>query len=450
MQVKTFRGRTLEDCFTQVKAQMGREAVILQSRAYQPIFGKFGPAMHEVIAALEINIADPPLPPARPNQLPPASPTPPRAEAAAPPAAPKPAPRPVYGYSAGSDSALRRPAPKPEPLEEEKILTEPEQKTNTIENLLYDRRLERLEQQINALTTNMTRLTEAALARKRKGEAPAAGPRPVDFAAEAEPLTPHAHLAKRLSESEVAAPLVRQLLEDLAPNLSDQAAAAEVRTRISQRLKIAPPVEGIAGKMQVIAFLGATGVGKTTTLTKLAARLSLLSSFSVGVITIDTHRIAAAKQLEIYGDILRVPVKVCYRRDEVVDALQKYAAEKKSFVLIDTAGKSPNDALPLAEIAAMLQDMATLTRVLCVPATLSAANVDHMISRFHALLSPDTLVLTKVDEAVDDLFLGHLLSTQAKFGAPLQYITNGQRVPDDLAIPDPHVIADKILPQSAL
>jgi len=76
----------------------------------------------------------------------------------------------------------------------------------------------------------------------------------------------------------------------------------------------------------------------------------------------------------------------------------------------------------------------------------AAANVDHMVSRFHSLLVPDCLILTKLDEAADEAYLGHLLNTQAKYGLPLAYFTNGQRVPDDLSRPDPHVIADKLMP----
>jgi flagellar biosynthesis protein FlhF len=302
-----------------------------------------------------------------------------------------------------------------------------------------------LEAQLTALSSNMSRLTEAALARKRKAETPVLG-RPQETATEVDALTPHALIARQLQKGEIAGPVIRQLLDGISLDMPDASVASEIRTKISQRLLIANQIEPILGKTRVIAFLGATGVGKTTTLTKIAARLSLLSNYSVGVITMDTHRIAAAKQLETYGDILRVPVKVAYSGAEVIAAVEQYAAEKKNFVLIDTAGKSPNDALPLAEVATTLKEIATVTRILCVPATLSAANVDHMVSRFHSLLVPDCLILTKLDEAADEAYLGHLLNTQAKYGLPLAYFTNGQRVPDDLSRPDPHVIADKLMP----
>ncbi|MDR3710652.1 MAG: flagellar biosynthesis protein FlhF [Capsulimonadaceae bacterium] len=439
--MKTFRGKSLEECFQQVKTDMGREAVILQSRTYQPIFGKFGKPRHEVVAALDIKIAEG----GQSSSSPARSPAPSARPAITAAAAARPGERPVYGYSSGDDKGVRangrqaildRPVREPEPSAP--AAPPPD---------VYDRRLDRLEQQISALTSNMSKLTEAALARKKK---PDSSHKSGDAAIEIEPLVPHALIAKRLADAEVVAPVIRQLMEDLAPELSDQAAATEVRTRISQRLRLASPVEPITGKTRVVAFLGATGVGKTTTLTKIAARLSLLSNYSVGVITMDTHRIAAAKQLETYGEILRVPVKICYNRTEVLAAVEEYAAEKKHFVLIDTAGKSPNDALPLAEVGVTLKEIATISRVLCVPATLSSSNIDHMVGRFHSLLAPDALILTKLDEAADETYLGHLLNIQARFGIPLQYFTNGQRVPDDLSRPDCHVIADKILPQAAL
>jgi flagellar biosynthesis protein FlhF len=309
----------------------------------------------------------------------------------------------------------------------------------------YDERMERLENQLASLANSMTKLTEAALAKRGGRKIESAKGDPLEGIA---PLAPYASLAKRLADAEVAAPLIRILMDDMPKDLDDAAAAMEVRTRISQRLQIIDVLESTPGKTRVLALVGATGVGKTTTLTKIAARLSLVSNFSVGIVTMDTHRIAAAKQLETYGEILRVAVKVAYSAEEVNNAIEAYAEEGKEFVLIDTAGKSPNDAMPLAEVASALNEIPDVIKLLCVPATVSWANADHMVARFHSLLAPDAVILTKLDEAADNTYLGHLLGTQAKLGIPLAFVTTGQRVPDDLSRPDTHAIADKILPQS--
>jgi flagellar biosynthesis protein FlhF len=453
MQVRTFRGKTLEECFQQVKAQLGREAVILQSRTYRPFLGRFGTPRHEVMAALDVNIPDRraaqpareqpqnDVRESRESSMSPGT----RSAAAVGQSQGRPSERGIYGYSSGEERGAFRPLP-PRPTEQNtrpSYLDQGPVNPSTEERTVYERRIEKLEQQLSSLSTNMSKLTEAALARKnaKNGIKPGIDQEPQ------EQQTPHAAIVKRLSEMDVAAPVIKKLLDDIPSELPDNAAASDIRTKIAQRLLIANQIEAAPGRTRVVAFIGSTGVGKTTTLTKIAARLSLVSNYSVGIITMDTHRIAAAKQLETYGDILRVPVKVAYSGAEVVAAVQQFAAEKRNFVLIDTAGRSPNDALPLAEVSTTLKELTLVTRILCVPATLSAANFDYMVSRFFTLLEPDSMIVTKLDEAADEAYLGRMLNVQTKFGLPLAYFTNGQRVPDDLSRPDAHLIADKILPQ---
>ncbi|HEY3329914.1 MAG TPA: flagellar biosynthesis protein FlhF [Capsulimonadaceae bacterium] len=450
MQMRTFRAATLEECFQQVKTEMGREAVILQTKQYRPIFGKFGTPRHEVIAALDLNVPDSPATTvSRDPSTPPARPAAP-AQPATMPSAARPGNRPVYGYGQQSDDTpaprpaprpVAEPAPRPAPV----AAPPPPPVAQPAPNLAaYDDRMERLEEQLTLLATSMTKLTDMASSRRTSKKAEAAKLEAV----EAEPEHPYEPIKIKLNNSGVAHPLIRKLLEDLPPKLTTESAISEIRTRISQRLLIGDAIEPIAGKTRVIAFLGATGVGKTTTLTKIAARLSLISGYSVGVITMDTQRIAAAKQLETYGEILRLPVKIAYSAEELKAGIAEFTEEETDFVLVDTAGRSPNDAMPLAEVGAMLKEIPLVTKYLCVPATLSASNAGHMVTRFHSLLAPDALIVTKVDESADEAYLGHMLNVQATLGIPVAYLTNGQRVPDDLTRPDSHAIAEKVLPGS--
>jgi len=437
---------------------MGREAVILQSRTYRPILGKFGAPRHEVIAALDVNIADTRISqPARDsretresagasNQAAAQS----RNTSSLGQSQARAPERSIYGYSNGGDRSNFHPIPPRasaiEAPARPSYVEDPANPPSSVERTVYEHRIEKLEQQLSSLSSNMSKLTEAALARKNAKAVAKSAP---DLG-EQDALAPHAAIIKRLSEMDVANPVIKKLMEEVPSEISDTAAASDVRTKIAQRLLIANQIEGAPGRTRVIAFIGSTGVGKTTTLTKIAARLSLVSNYSVGIITMDTHRIAAAKQLETYGDILRVPVRVAYSGTEVIAAVEEFAKEKRNFVLIDTAGRSPNDALPLAEVSTTLKELTLINRILCVPATLSAANFDYMVSRFFTLLEPDSMIITKLDEAADEAYLGRMLNVQARFGLPLAYFTNGQRVPDDLARPDAHLIADKIIPQSSL
>jgi len=119
-------------------------------------------------------------------------------------------------------------------------------------------------------------------------------------------------------------------------------------------------------------------------------------------------------------------------------------------VLLDTAGRSPNDMLPLGETAHLFEGVGVIQKFLAVPATLAARDMVNVIARFKNTLSPDAMILTKLDEASDNACFGKLLTVQAKFGIPLAYVTTGQKVPDDIAFPDSHAIAARILSTAVL
>ena len=261
----------------------------------------------------------------------------------------------------------------------------------------------------------------------------------------------YAGLFKQLTDAEIAAPLARQMIADLPQGLTSASAASELRTLISQRLLISNRVEIQPGaKMRVLAFVGTTGVGKTTTIAKLAAQYGLVERKRVGVITLDTQRIAAAQQLQTYGDILRVPVKIAHDKAEMVAQLSDYAREGMDLVLLDTAGRSPNDMLPLGETAHLFEHIGVIQKFLAIPASLAARDMENVIARFKNTLSPDAMILTKLDEATDNACFGKLMNVQAKFGIPLAYVTTGQKVPDDIAYPDSHAIAARILSTAIL
>ncbi|MEO7717664.1 MAG: flagellar biosynthesis protein FlhF [Capsulimonas sp.] len=322
--------------------------------------------------------------------------------------------------------------------------------------------IQKLESQIATLSTSVQALIDSSGKRKWNDYPPVGAVEPDGMtgdlvsrrgrgkAAEA-PSDPYAGLSRQLLEADIAAPLVRQLISEIPPGLTTATATSELRTLLSQKLLIANRVEiQPGGKLRVLAFVGTTGVGKTTTIAKLAAQYSLVERRKVGVITMDTQRIAAAQQLQTYGDILRVPVKIAHDKSEMVSQLSEFARQGMELVLLDTAGRSPNDMLPLSETADLFDGVGVVQKFLAVPATLSPRDMDNVVGRFYNTLAPDALILTKLDEATDSACFGKLLTMQAKYGIPLAYVTTGQKVPDDIAFPDSHAIAARILSTAIL
>lgn len=279
------------------------------------------------------------------------------------------------------------------------------------------------------------------------------GRRTLRRAPEPEPATLERYpaLMRQLLDAEVAAPLARQLVAALPDGLETGEAASDMRTLISQRLRIANRLQLMPqADMRLLAFVGTTGVGKTTTIAKLAAQFALVERRRVGVITLDTNRIAAAQQLQTYGQILRVPVQVAHDKLELMQHLQDFRTAGTEVVLIDTAGRSPNDMLPLGETGHLFEDVGSVQKFLAAPATLAARDLENIVARFQSIMTPDALILTKLDEASDNTCFGRLLTMQAKFGLPLAYVTTGQKVPDDIMFPDSHAIAARILTLATL
>lgn len=262
----------------------------------------------------------------------------------------------------------------------------------------------------------------------------------------APPEQPYLALVQQLVDTDVAAPLARNWVAEMPMGLSDADARTELRTRLAQRLLIdARAATLTTGKMRLLAFVGTTGVGKTTTIAKLAARHALVERRRVGIVTLDTYRIAAAQQLQAYGEALRVPVRVAGDKNELLGHLADFTAEGMEVVLLDTTGRSPNEMIPLGETAHVFEGVGEIRKYLALPATLSVRDMDHVVARFRHALAPDALILTKLDEATDSGCFGKLLTVQAKHGLPLAYVTTGQKVPDDIAVPDAHAIAARIV-----
>lgn len=188
----------------------------------------------------------------------------------------------------------------------------------------------------------------------------------------------------------------------------------------------------------VVALVGVTGVGKTTTIAKLAARYALRHGRnSIVMVTTDTYRIGALEQLRTYGRILGIPVKIAHNKKHLKDLL-KLLAEKK-FVLIDTAGMGQRD-MRLMEQFNVINDCAIgLKTLLVLSSTTHRAALDETIRSF-SNVDINGCILTKLDETTN---LGSALSVVTEHQLPVAYISDGQRVPEDLHLARAHTLINR-------
>jgi flagellar biosynthesis protein FlhF len=177
----------------------------------------------------------------------------------------------------------------------------------------------------------------------------------------------------------------------------------------------------------VFALVGPTGVGKTTTIAKLAARWAgKFGTRDLALVTTDHYRVGAQEQLFTYGRLLGVPVHTAANGPELGLALSKLSDRK--LVLIDTAGMSPRDQQLAAQFTELRATRAPIRSLLVLPATTQSPDLSDIIARF-APAQPEAAVLTKLDEATR---IGGALSAAIRAKLPLAYLCDGQRVPEDL------------------
>jgi len=241
--------------------------------------------------------------------------------------------------------------------------------------------------------------------------------------------------------SRTIAGFLRQSLTE--QELSDPAnVTSAIVTTIQDLIEVDPPIFSAGQAQQRIALVGPTGVGKTTTLAKIAASYLSKYSNSIALITIDTYRIAAVEQLKVYGEIMHLPVDVVITPAQLEQAITRHS--DKELILIDTAGRSPRDSYCIEELASFLQPQLHIDKHLVLSAGTRENELLDTIERFSALGISNT-IYTKTDECSS---LGILLNVQIQNSNPLSYVTNGQRVPEDLLEVSQKIVAELIMSQN--
>lgn len=211
-----------------------------------------------------------------------------------------------------------------------------------------------------------------------------------------------------------------------------------LRSRLAERVTVSGSL--MQGPRSLIACMGPTGAGKTTTLAKLAARARLDLGRSVGVISLDTFRVGAVEQWQRYAALMGIPFQVASDRSSFRRALGEITAD---IVLVDTAGRSTaSTSWMLPECLAGSAEDRALHALLVLPAWLRASDVGR-IGELYQVPAATELVITKLDETVE---LGGVMHAALPAGLPIAYLCNGPRVPEDIREASVDAVVDAVLP----
>lgn len=429
MTLKTYRARTMADALTEVKKDLGRDAVILHTRSYK-VGGWLGLGAKPIVE-ITASTGDTTRSPTRRRDPAAASAALRRAYAmdkAVRPTPPASDARAERDPSSDSSVAL---LDEPEPRARRPLAPSRAVLTPVTDSTELQRELEAIKHMVGrVLHTSHSSLAGAPTA-------PGAMP---------DALFDH---YLKLLESDVAGEIVEQIIgavrdELRGPELRDTAAVrAAVIRHLAALVPIAAdvpaPDAGSRGRPLTIAMVGPTGVGKTTTVAKLAAAYKLRHARRVGLVTTDTYRIAAVEQLRTYANIIGVPLKVAMTPAEMTQACDSLSA--CDVVLIDTAGRSQNDAERLVELQAFLDAAQPDQTHLLLACTANQRVLLEIADRF-APLCPNRVVFTKLDEAVS---YGVLLGVARRIDIALSYVTTGQEVPDHIEVAQSERIARLVL-----
>ena len=412
MQLKTFSAATMAEALVQVKSEMGGDAVILHTRTYQRRrwLGLRRVEVVEITAGNGLNLPRGgrvrPRPPAQP---------------------PAPLHKMIPARGAGQGTLAALAASRISHVAGRSHVENSRQfmETPAVNNAV----MLNLTQEMSALKT----MVQDLVTQSRMTQAPGVPEDLFDY-------------YLQMVQSQVAGEIASDILKTLRNNhRPDQLKNKQfVHEKITEQLEKMLPVSGPIIRKKtvgphVVALIGPTGVGKTTTIAKLAANLKLRENHTVGLITIDTFRIAAVDQLKKYADILDIPLRVVSSPDELREAVE--AMSDREFILIDTAGRSPSDTLKLQELRNFITVAGPDEVHLVLSSTASQECIESAIAQF-GQVRVDKILFTKLDEAVH---VGVVLNVARKVNKALSYVTTGQDVPDDIEVGKGRRLAQLIL-----
>jgi len=397
MEVKTYRATTMHEALALVRRELGPDAAVLHTREVRTgwFFGLLpGVRQIEVTASTEVNV---------PSRLPPRRdpdhPAPPPSTPASHPPNPTPAAPPVPESRRQDDPAI----------------------SGGVQSQLSD------------LQSMVKQLCQRSQSEGRR-----------DLPEEL------FRVFTDLIDCELSEELARELVERIRSQVPSAELAdpllvkARIARMIEEDVAVTGPIAVTPGRRRLAALVGPTGVGKTTTIAKLAANYRLKEKRRVGLITVDTYRVAAVEQLRTYADIIDLPMQVVSTPREMRDAVRQM--DDLDLVLMDTAGRSPRDEVRIQELRAFLTEAGADEVHLVLSSVAGERTLMQTAERF-ASVGTTALLLTKLDEATG---LGNVLPVLRSSKLPLSYLTNGQNVPDDIETADAGRLTRMILSMQPL
>lgn len=432
MKVKRYVGDTAQEAMQKVRSDLGRDAIILNTRKIRRkgIAGIFSKPLIEVVATIDTDFSS-------------------KSQKQTPPPAAKPAPQSFEEeYEAPSfinelNANLKQNV--------HSIPKAPQYMANAYSAKTEEMINENLQKPMNK-TSIMNEITEEELVQAfspdQIGEIKNMLNKVYDAVKldyEVSKLSDVSRsLMERLEKNEVDKVIINDLKEDLIEQLSleeqqdEDLVKSTVYDILDSYIKDPEPYNQNKNK-KVVVFIGPTGVGKTTTLAKLAANMVLNEKKKVGLITSDTYRIAAVEQLKTYSEIIGVPLSIIYSPAEIVNAVKNYG--DKEIILLDTAGRSHKDQYQLMELKSLLKSSIDFETYLVLSATTKFSDCVEIIKSY-SFLDDYKLLFTKLDETSS---LGMMLNIAYVTKKAIAYLTTGQSVPDDIEIADKNKIINSLM-----
>jgi flagellar biosynthesis protein FlhF len=401
MKIKTFYAKTMAEALREVKSELGHDALLLSTKEIPSRSGSgSGVSGYEIVAAVE-------------------SPEDPEMAAAD-----------THSQDRAGESRFQSP-PHPGEIELKKS---PEKAA------VYTRAT--IRQSAAKIPARTARHKVPAVRRgHRKNQGlPAARTAPAPALEAAFADSASAGLFSELVAGGVQEWLARKLLTDaqkyLAPKQRrTRATLFQSVVHAAERMITPPPSGDGTPVKRVIVFLGPTGVGKTTSIAKLAARLALQQRKKVVLMTLDGYRIGAVEQLRTYAGLMGIPFRFVSDVADLPKAIREHG--QRDYILIDTAGRGPRDLETMKGLAEFLKTASQVERHLVLSATTKASDLKDIVDRYE-ICCPDHLLFTKLDETTS---LGPILNELVRSRKALSYYSDGQRVPEDLhAAPNEQIV----------
>ena len=408
MTINKFQGRTREEAVDKAKKEMGEAVVIMNVKEIKPkgLFRALKSTTYEVTAALEEKEQ-------KVNPLPALH-----------------APLKMHdSINFAANEKIEIPAPEPAAIHPESS-HDLEEKIESLSNLL-EKKLKPEKEEEPKEEEKPEKETDAPKDMKHQ---------------QSETFRCIRMIYETLLDNEVNERYVNQILDDVEKNLRGSASMDIILSNVYQKmvLKFGQPqkIELVPGQPKIVFFIGPTGVGKTTTIAKVASRFKVDYGKKVAFLTADTYRIAAAEQLRTYANILDTPLTVIYSSEEMNAAIER--VKDYDLVLVDTAGfsyKNEDQRKDMRNLIESLDDKYEKDVYLVLSATTKYRDLMEIVDKYHEI-SDYKIIFTKLDETSS---YGSLLNIRMYSGADVSYVTTGQNVPDDIEIFQSQKIVKQLL-----